>query len=172
MRRCGFVVGNMTVIALSVVVGCSSSSSSSGGGGTTAPNMDAAVTFDGTPPADSGPTSDAGSMNADAGGGDVGVIADAGEAGLPQPPDLNNIMIAAPPVLTWSEPTPCDSVEIERQDMINPYPPTPQFTVPGSTKTYTDTTATMSGNTYFYRARCVVGALRSVYSNEVAWVHP
>jgi hypothetical protein len=39
-------------------------------------------------------------------------------------------------------------------------------------KTYTDTTATMSGNTYSYRARCVVGGLRSAYSNEVSWVHP
>jgi hypothetical protein len=94
------------------------------------------------------------------------------EASALQTPDLNNVSIAVPPVLTWREVTPCDSFEIERQDMINPYPATPQFTVPGTMMTYTDTTATMSGNTYFWRVRCVAGSTRSAWSNEVAWVHP
>jgi hypothetical protein len=110
---------------------------------------------------------DSGDASDDGGATDASASADA-----PRAPDLNNITIASPPVLTWAEPTPCDTVEIEREDMINPYPATPQFTVPGSMLTYTDTTAHMSGNAYIYRARCVVGAARSAWSNEVAWVAP
>jgi hypothetical protein len=91
---------------------------------------------------------------------------------MPKPPDLNNPSeLMTPVVLTWSELTPCDTVEIERQDMMNPYPPNPQFSVPGAMMTYTDTTATTVGNTYFYRVRCVVGMVRSAWSNEVSWVH-
>jgi hypothetical protein len=96
-----------------------------------------------------------------------------GTTAMPQPPDLANpSQLMTPVVLNWTEPTPCDTVEIERQDMVNPYPATPQFSVPGTMKTYTDTSATQSGNTYFYRARCVVGTVRSAYGNEVSWLHP
>jgi hypothetical protein len=95
-----------------------------------------------------------------------------GTASMPIAPELNNIHAGAQAVLTWKLMTPCDTVEIERQDMVNPYPATPQFSVPGTMTTYTDTTATQSGDTYTYRARCVAGGVRSGWSNEVVWTHP
>jgi hypothetical protein len=75
-------------------------------------------------------------------------------------------------VLTWKGVGTCDTFEIERQDMNVAYPPTPQFMTAGSVMTYTDTTATMNPDTYFYRVRCKVGTVTSTWSTERAWAHP
>jgi hypothetical protein len=153
-----FVLGGAMAAA-----GCGSSSGSTGGG--TGDGGDAATPGDAAT-SDTGAPTDA--------GGDTGSSGDSGgtDAGMPLPPDLNNPSIAVPPVLTWGDRTPCDMHEIQRQDMVNPFPSTPQFTTPGSVKTYTDTSATDVGNTYFYQVRCVVGSVRSAWSNEVSWGHP
>jgi hypothetical protein len=77
-------------------------------------------------------------------------------------------------VLGWTEPNPCATVEIERQDLINPYPSQaappgpPQFSIAGTKLTYADTTATDANTSYTYHARCVVGGAHSVWGNEVS----
>jgi hypothetical protein len=91
--------------------------------------------------------------------------------GANMPPILADIKPAATAggglVLSWTEPNPCDTVDIERQDIVHAYPSSPQFTTAGSNTSYTDTTATDTTTTYTYRARCVVGGSPSQWSNEV-----
>ncbi len=77
-------------------------------------------------------------------------------------------------VLTWTEPQACDSVEVESEYGLIPYPSqqnppkAPQFTVtPGTLLSLTDPTATGT-NMYTYHSRCVVGGVKSCWSNELA----
>jgi hypothetical protein len=95
-----------------------------------------------------------------------------------EPPVLMSLMPAATTggglILGWTEPNPCDTVEIEREDLINPYPSqsnppkSPQFSTAGSNLSYADTTATDTNTSYTYHARCVVSGTTSVWSNEVS----
>jgi hypothetical protein len=153
---------NVRISVLAVPVAAGVLFAACGGGGSTGTSTGTTSTTSSSHAASSGATS---STTSTGSGGST-------TTAMPKPPDLNNIPAPAPPVLTWSTPTPCDTVEIERQDMMAPFPPTPQFMVPGTMMTYTDTTATQTNNTYFYRARCVVMMVRSAWSNEVAWAHP
>ena len=96
----------------------------------------------------------------------------------PTKPNLEGVVAAVPKMgpglkLTWSEPTPCDTVEGERQTMIDPYPSQatppgpPTFSVPGAMKTYLDTAPAQ--NLFFtYHVRCVVSGVSSDWSNEMA----
>jgi hypothetical protein len=98
-------------------------------------------------------------------------------AGTNDPPMLADPKPAATAggglVLSWTEPNPCDTVEIERQDLVHPYPSSmhppgaPQLTTPGTNSSIADTTATDKTTTYTYHARCVVGGSPSLWSNEV-----
>ena len=77
-------------------------------------------------------------------------------------------------VLSWTEPQPCDTVQVESEygligypSQANP-PQPPQFTVtPGTLLSLTDPSATGT-NMYTYHARCVVGGVNSCWSNELA----
>jgi hypothetical protein len=109
--------------------------------------------------------------------------ADAGDAAQsrPRPPVLRFLKPAHPGlVLTWREPTPCDTVEGEREDALEPYPsesrrpvPAPPlrdvatFSVPGGTMSYLDASATMN-HPYTFHARCRVAGVLSGWSNELA----
>lgn len=102
---------------------------------------------------------------------------DAGPPARPHPPILHLLTPAHPGLeLTWREPTPCDAVEVEREDALHAYPSqvtptTPggvaSFTVPGATMLYLDATATMN-YPYTYHARCRVAGVASGWSNELA----
>ena len=96
----------------------------------------------------------------------------------PGKPNLESVVAAVPKMgpglkVTWSEATPCDTFEGERQTMIDPYPSqatppgAPQFSVPGTTKTYLDMAPAQ--NFFFtYHVRCVVAGVASDWSNEMA----
>jgi len=101
------------------------------------------------------------------------------------PPVLYTLKPAHPGlVLTWREPTLCETIEVERQDALQPYPsqagppvvasvtrgaaPAPaRFAVPAGTLSYLDTTATRD-YPYTYHARCRRAGVASGWSNELA----
>jgi hypothetical protein len=76
-------------------------------------------------------------------------------------------------VLSWQEMGACDTVEIESEYGLIGYPSNmnppgaPQFSVPGTMMSITDVNAT-GVNMYTYHARCVIAAVDSCWSNELA----
>ena len=92
----------------------------------------------------------------------------------PRPPVLDYVSSKHPGIgISWVEPTPCDTVEGERHDVIEPYPSQatpprpPHFSVPGGTLRYLDTAPTESVF-YTYHVRCKVQGVPSDWSNEFA----
>ena len=93
----------------------------------------------------------------------------------PRPPVLELVAAAHPGItVSWSEPTPCDTVEGERQTMIDPYPSEgtpsnapPAFSVPGSATSYVDRSPSQA-ILHSYHVRCVTAGVASDWSNEFA----
>ena len=75
--------------------------------------------------------------------------------------------------VSWTERAPCDTVEGEGHDVVDPYPSEatppgpPHFSVPGGTASYLDTVPTKSF-LYTYHVRCRVQGVASDWSNELA----
>jgi hypothetical protein len=92
----------------------------------------------------------------------------------PRPPILEYASPKHPGIwVSWIERTPCDTVEGERHDVVDPYPSEmtvpgpPHFTVPAGTASYLDAGPTKNF-VYTYHVRCKVQGVASDWSNELA----
>jgi hypothetical protein len=151
------------------------------GGAPDAAIDDTGVADSSTPPADAGAPRDAAPFIDAAVDAGIDAEMDVDAAGPGQcadgavcPIDLVNLVPIYPGLkLTWREGQPCDTVVGESEYGLISYPSQqtppgpPLFTVPGTTLEYSDPTATGT-NQHVYHARCVVGGVTSVWSNELA----
>jgi hypothetical protein len=89
-----------------------------------------------------------------------------GTATQPQPPSFETLKPNNGGLqLTWTEPSPCDNIEVSRKDALDPY--AVLATVPGTMLSYQDATATGNFN-YTYRLRCETAGVFSDYSGELS----